>query len=124
MIKTHERKTELYQRRRRRSKKRLDRYSGKLRLVVTRSARHITGQIIDDQAGHTLVSASSMEKALADVVQASTSKVDLAYRIGKILAERAAGQKVSTFVFDRNGYHFHGRVKALATGAREGGLKF
>jgi len=124
MIKTHDRKTELYKRRRRRSKKKLDRFSGKLRLVVTRSTRHITAQIIDDQAGHTLVSASSMEKGLAEVVQASTSKVDLAHRIGKILAERAAGKKINASVFDRNGYHFHGRVKALATGAREGGLKF
>ena len=124
MIKSNERRIELHNRRRRRSKKKLDRYSGKLRLVVTRSARHITAQIVDDRASHTLVSASSVEKGLADVVQASSSKVDLAYRIGKSLGERAVKQKISEVVFDRNGYRFHGRVKALATGARESGLKF
>ena len=124
MIKSHAMRIELYRRRRMRVKKKLDRYAGKLRLVVTRSSRHITGQIIDDLAGCTLVSASSIEKALADEVRASSSKMDLAGRIGRELGRRAGEQKITSVVFDRNGYLFHGRVKALAEGARESGLKF
>ncbi len=124
MIKSHEKKTELQRRRRRRVKKKMDRYSGKLRLVVTRSSRHITAQIVDDLAGRTLVSASSIEKAMADEVRASSSKMDLAGRIGKELGRRAQKQKITAVVFDRNGYLFHGRIKALAEGAHEGGLKF
>ena len=123
MIKSHARKVALRARRRRRVKKKFDRFDGKMRLVVTRSARHITGQIVDDIKGLTLISASSIEKAMASEVKAADNKTDLANRIGKILAERAKEKKITQVVFDRNGYVYHGRVKALAEGAREGGLK-
>ena len=123
MINRHQRKIELRIRRRRRGKKKFDRYDGKLRLVVTRSPRHITGQIVDDIEGKSLVTASSMEKALAAVSKEAQSKVALAERIGKILGERAAKQKIESVVFDRNGYAYHGRVKAFADGARASGLK-
>lgn len=123
MIKYHEKRVSLRARRRRRVKKKFDRFDGKMRLVVTRSARHITGQIVDDIKGQTLISASSIEKAMAPEVKAAESKTDLANRIGKVLAQRAKEKKITQVVFDRNGYAYHGRVKALAEGAREGGLK-
>ncbi len=124
MIKTQRRTREQRQRRRRRVKGKMDRYSGKPRVVVTRSIKHITAQLVDDLAGRTLVSASSIEKALADEVKASTSKTDIAHRIGLALGQRAKEKKISQAVFDRGAYLYHGRVKAVAEGAREGGLKF
>lgn len=123
MINRHLKRTILRARRRRRSKKKFDRFDGKLRLVVSRSTRHITGQIVDDIEGRTLVSASSMEKSLAGDLKQAKSKIDRANLIGKTLAERAAKKKITQVVFDRNGFAFHGRVKALATAARDAGLK-
>ncbi len=124
MIKSHAKKLELQRRRRQRVKSRIDRYTGKPRLVVTRSAKHITGQVVDDLAGVTLVSASSTEKALADEVQASSNKTDVAKRIGLVLGHRAADKKIKEVVFDRSRHLYHGRVRAFADGAREGGLNF
>jgi len=124
MIKSHLKKRELKERRRRRVKGKIDRYAGKPRLVVTRSAKHITGQLVDDLAGRTLVSASSIEKALADEVKAGSSKTDVAKRIGLVLGSRAVEKKIDTVVFDRGAYLYHGRVKAFADGARESGLNF
>jgi len=124
MIKSHAKKLELQRRRRRRVKSKIDRYTGKPRLVVTRSAKHITGQVVDDLAGVTLVSASSTEKALADEVQASSNKTDVAKRIGLVLGHRAADKKIKEVVFDRSRHLYHGRVRAFADGAREGGLNF
>ncbi len=124
MIKSHAKKLELQRRRRQRVKSRIDRYTGKPRLVVTRSARHITGQVVDDLAGLTLVSASSIEKALVDEVQAGSNKTDVARRIGQVLGHRAAEKKIKEVVFDRGPYLYHGRVKAFANGARESGMKF
>ncbi len=124
MIKSHAKKLELQRRRRQRVKSRIDRYTGKPRLVVTRSAKHITGQVVDDLAGVTLVSASSTEKALADEVQASSNKTDVAKRIGLVLGHRAAEKKIKEVVFDRSRHLYHGRVRAFADGAREGGLNF
>ena len=124
MIKSHTKKLELRRRRRQRVKSKIDQYAGKPRLVVTRSAKHITGQVVDDPAGVTLVSASSIEKALADEVQAGSSKTDVAKRIGLVLGRRAGDKKIKEVVFDRGAYLYHGRVKALADGAREGGLNF
>lgn len=123
MINRHRKNLVLRARRRRRGKKKFDRFDGKLRLVVTRSPRHISGQIVDDLVGKTLVSASSMEKALSPEAKSAKSKVALAGVIGKMLGERAKAKKIESVVFDRNGYVFHGRVKAFADGAREGGLK-
>lgn len=124
MIKSHAKKLELQRRRRQRVKSKIDRYTGKPRLVVTRSAKHITGQVVDDLAGVTLVSASSTEKALADEVQASSNKTDVAKRIGLVLGHRAADKKIKEVVFDRSRHLYHGRVRAFADGAREGGLNF
>ena len=88
------------------------------RLSVYRANRHIYAQLIDDNHGKTLVSASSME------VKKKDKKVNLAAEVGKLLAQKASDKKISSAVFDRGGFAYHGRVKALAEGAREGGLKF
>jgi large subunit ribosomal protein L18 len=91
------------------------------RLVVTRSARHISAQVIDDTQGRTLASASSME---AEMRAAIGDKSDKAKQVGGLLAERAKAVGIENVVFDRAGYKYHGRVAALADGAREGGLGF
>ena len=90
------------------------------RLTVFRSNKSIYAQIIDDLSGHTIVSASSLEAA----VEKSVNKSEQAKAVGKILAERAVQANISAVVFDRGGYLYHGRVKALAEGAREAGLSF
>jgi large subunit ribosomal protein L18 len=91
------------------------------RLTVHRSGRHIYAQVIDDAAGKTLVAASSLEK---DARASTGATCDAATAVGKIVAERAKKAGVSKVVFDRGGFLFHGRVKALADGAREAGLEF
>ncbi len=91
------------------------------RLVVTRSARHVVAQIVDDTKGHTLASASTMEVDLRGVVDDKTAK---ARKVGQLVAERAKQAGVESVVFDRGGNRYHGRVAALADGAREGGLDF
>ncbi len=93
------------------------------RISVFRSNKHIYAQIIDDEAGHTLVAASTRSKEIADQLQGKT-KVEQAFLVGKLLAQKALEANITEVVFDRNGYKYHGRVKALADGAREGGLKF
>ena len=97
--------------------------NGKLRLSVFRSGKHIYAQIIDDVKGVTVASASTLDKEVRKTLQ-KTSTVEAAGFIGKLVAERAAKTGVSEVVFDRGGYIYHGRVKALADGAREAGLKF
>jgi large subunit ribosomal protein L18 len=92
------------------------------RLAVFRSLSHIYGQIIDDVAGHTLVSASDLEPTLRS--EASGTKSERARRIGQELAARAKEKGITSVVFDRGGFLYHGRVKSLAEGAREGGLEF
>jgi large subunit ribosomal protein L18 len=91
------------------------------RLVVTRSSRHITVQVVDDLAGKTLASASSME---ADVRSAGGDKSAKARKVGELVAARAKAAGVDGVVFDRAGNKYHGRVAALADAAREGGLSF
>jgi len=93
------------------------------RLNVFRSLEHIYVQAIDDVAGHTLVSASTVDKELAASLAGKTKK-EQATLVGKAVAERAAAAGITEVVFDRGGYLYHGRIKALADGAREGGLKF
>lgn len=110
-------------RRRRRSKRMLG-TSSNPRLVVYRSLNHIYGQIVDDQKGETLVSASSVEKGTQPELKSAKSKVERSEIVGRILAERAKTGKIGEVVFDRNGFLYHGRIKALADGARNGGLKF
>lgn len=91
------------------------------RVTVFRSNKEIYAQIIDDSKSATILSASSREKALASV---KGTKTDVATAVGKALAEKAKAAGIESVTFDRNGYLYHGRVKALAEGAREGGLKF
>lgn len=91
------------------------------RLVVTRSTRHIFAQVIDDTVGHTLVSASSLDAGIRGDEGDKTTK---ARKVGLLLAQRAKEAGIATVVFDRGGYRYHGRVAALADGAREGGLEF
>lgn len=95
----------------------------RLRLTVYRSLGHIYAQIIDDTQSRTVASASSTEKELLSVAAGKT-KSEQSHSVGKLLAQRAVAANVATVVFDRNGFMYHGRVKALAEGAREGGLQF
>ena len=91
------------------------------RLAVFRSSKHLYAQVIDDTAGRTIASASTME---ADVRSGSTATVDAAKSVGKRVGERAKAAGVSAVVFDRGGFRYHGRVAGAADGAREAGLEF
>ena len=91
------------------------------RMSVYRSNKEIYAQLIDDVSGKTIVSASSRDKGVAD---SKLPKIEQAKQVGKVLAEKAAKEGITTVSFDRNGYLYHGRVKAIADGAREGGLNF
>ncbi|MBZ0282624.1 MAG: 50S ribosomal protein L18 [Anaerolineae bacterium] len=93
------------------------------RLNVFRSVDNIYAQVIDDLAGNTLVSASTIDKEVVKKLEGK-SKVEAAKIVGQVLAERAKNAGINTVVFDRGGYKYHGRVAALADGAREGGLEF
>jgi large subunit ribosomal protein L18 len=115
-------KLSLFDRRRRRVRTALRaRASGKPRLSVHRSGRHIYAQVVDDLAGKTIAAASTLDKEMKGKTGATR---DGAAAVGKTLAERAKKAGVSQVVFDRGGFLFHGRVKALADAAREGGLEF
>ena len=115
----------LFARRRARVRGRIARStSTRPRLSVFRSSKHIYVQIIDDAAGRTLVTASSIDTALRKEGRKSGSDADAAVAVGKLIASRALAAGVKSVVFDRGGYRFHGRVKALADAAREGGLEF
>ena len=94
-----------------------------MRLSVFRSSKHIYAQVIDDQRGVTMASASSLDKSLRDALKSGADK-NAATAVGKLVAERATAAGVKDVVFDRGGYLYHGRVKALAEAAREGGLAF
>jgi large subunit ribosomal protein L18 len=93
------------------------------RLAVFRSNKHIYAQLIDDVAGSTICAASTKEKSVADTVK-FTNTVEAATAVGKAIGEKAIAKGVSQVVFDRGGYIYHGKVKALADAAREAGLKF
>src|SRR5712692_7839580 len=95
----------------------------RVRLSVFRSSKHIYAQVIDDIKGETLASASSLEKAMRESLKTGAN-VEAAKAVGKLLAERATAKGVRDVVFDRGGYLYHGRVKALADAARAAGLKF
>jgi large subunit ribosomal protein L18 len=99
------------------------RRGSRLRLSVFRSSRHIHAQLIDDGQGRTLAAASTLDKALRDTLKTGADKA-AAEAVGKLIAERAKAAGVTEVVFDRGGYLFHGRVKALADAAREAGLSF
>ena len=110
-------------RRHRRVRAKLSGTSDRPRLNVFRSLEHIYAQVIDDESGHTIVSASTVDKNLRSDMDGK-SKKEQASLVGKAVAERAKDAGVESVVFDRGGYLYHGRIKALADGAREGGLKF
>ena len=115
---------ELRERRRARLRFQLRRKAGgRPRLSVFRSGKHIYAQVIDDEAGRTLAAASSLDKSLRESLRTGADK-GAASAVGKLVAERAVAAGVTAVVFDRGAYLYHGRVKALADAAREGGLAF
>jgi large subunit ribosomal protein L18 len=104
-----------------RVRKRVNGTAERPRLVVTRSNRHMIAQVVDDRVGHTLASASTLESGLRS---GDGSKSDRSREVGKLVAERAKAAGITRVVFDRAGYKYHGRVAAVADGAREAGLEF
>jgi large subunit ribosomal protein L18 len=111
------------QRRHRRVRAKIEGTPERPRLNVFRSLDHIYAQVIDDMAGNTLASASTIDRELRDQVEGK-AKTEAAKLVGELVARRAQEAGVKEVVFDRGGYRYHGRVKALADGAREAGLKF
>ena len=95
----------------------------KPRLCVSRTAKHIYGQLVDDEKSKTIMSVRDSE-VKASKSEKRSGKTALAYEVGKLIAKKALEKKIEKVVFDRGGYQYHGRIKALAEGAREGGLKF
>lgn len=96
----------------------------KPRLSVYRSLNQVYAQIIDDSTGNTLVAASSLSKELADELKNAKGKISKSKLVGSLVAKKALEKKITNVVFDRNGYRYHGRIQAVAEGAREAGLKF
>jgi large subunit ribosomal protein L18 len=94
------------------------------RLTIYRSLNQMYAQIIDDSNGITLVAASSLSKEILDEVKKSKDKISRSKLVGNLIAKKAKEKNITDVVFDRNGYRYHGRVQAIAEGAREGGLKF
>ena len=114
----------LFERRKRRTRHRLRKVERlKPRLSVFRSGKHIYAQVIDDLAGRTVAAASTLDKDIRDGLKTGANR-DAAAQVGKVIAERAKSVGVETVVFDRGGYLYHGRVKALGDAAREAGLNF
>ena len=105
-------------------RKRISGSSSEPRLVVFRSINHIYGQLVDDFNAKTLMTVSSKSKEITDKLTGLKGKIEVSKLVGKLIAEKAKKENITTVVFDRNGYLYHGRVKALADSAREGGLKF
>ncbi|MFI3241723.1 MAG: 50S ribosomal protein L18 [Alphaproteobacteria bacterium] len=115
---------ELYQKRKARVRSALKKAAnGKMRLSVFRSGKHIYAQIIDDNKGVSVAAASTLEAALRETVK-KASTIEAASAVGKLIAEKAVKAGVKEVIFDRGGYVYHGRVKALADSAREAGLQF
>jgi large subunit ribosomal protein L18 len=114
-------KADRRERRRRRVRATVHGVPERPRLNVFRSLKHIHAQLIDDDAGHTLATASSLD---ATIRSQGLKKTEEAAMVGKLLAQRALDLQIKQVVFDRAGYRYHGRVKAVADGAREGGLEF
>lgn len=94
------------------------------RLNVFRSSAHMYAQVIDDLAGHTLVAASDLDEDVKKLAGESSNKTERARAVGSVVADRAKAAGLTTVVFDRGGFLYHGRIKAVAEGAREGGLEF
>lgn len=117
-------RTEQRKRRHKRIRKKTFGTPERPRLCVFRSSRHIYAQLVDDTTGRVLASASSLEKLEVPVEGVTNRKVEVAKAVGKLIGSRASEQGISEAVFDRGGYKYHGRVAALADGAREAGLRF
>lgn len=114
--------TNNFERRRQRNRTQLRKTNnGRPRLSIHRTNQHIYAQVIDDVKGATLAAASTLD---GDLKSGATSNIDAASKVGKLIAERAKAAGVDSVVFDRGGFLYHGRVKALAEAAREGGLSF
>ena len=111
------------ERRRNRSKKSSMSHPNRYRLVIYRSLKHFEAQIIDDLKSHTLISASSKDKDLQTALKKKKNKTDISVIVAKALAKKAKKAKIGPLVLDRNGYPYHGRVKAFADTARENGLE-
>ena len=116
-------KTQARLKRKKRIRKKMVGTENRPRLCVFRSAKHIYAQVIDDSRGHTVTAASSVEKTVRENPE-SKNKVTTANMVGKIIGRRAMEKGVERVVFDRNGFLYHGRVKAVSEGAREAGLEF
>ena len=116
-------KTQARLKRKKRIRKKLVGTTHRPRLCVFRSAKHIYAQIVDDSLGQTLAAASSTEKAVRENSKAK-NKLTAANQVGKVIGQRAVEKGVQQVVFDRNGFLYHGRIKAVSEGAREAGLKF
>lgn len=118
------RKKNLFNRRRQRVRNRLMKNAGgRPRLSIHRTGKHIYAQVIDDVAGKTLATASTLDKELREQVK-SGANVDAAKQVGDLIAKRATDAGIKDVVFDRGGFLYHGRIKALADAARDGGLNF
>lgn len=111
-------------RRRKHIRKKIVGSADRPRLCVYRGSRNIYAQLVDDASGTSIVGASSLSKEIKDAEGTSKGKCELSKTVGKLLAARAKARQIERVVFDRSGYLYHGRVKALAEGAREGGLQF
>ena len=111
-------------RRRNRSKSNIVKHASRHRLVVFRSNKNMSAQLVDDFNGKTITSASSLDKLVKNKVAKLKTKTEVSVFIGKMIADNAKTKKISKIVFDRNGFPYHGRVTALAESARKNGLKF
>jgi large subunit ribosomal protein L18 len=111
-------------RRKRSIRKRIVGTSERPRLSIFRSNKHMYAQVIDDSTGRTLAAASTLSPELSGKGEEDDKKSDLAKAVGKLIADKCRAQDISSVVFDRNGFIYHGRVRAVADGAREGGLEF
>ena len=123
MFKKHDRSTARLKRHRR-VRRRINGTTERPRLCVHRSLHHISAQVIDDTSGRTLASASTLDADVKKVLKTSGSSVAAAMAVGRTVAERGKSAGITTVVFDRGGYLYHGRVKALADAAREAGWEF
>lgn len=119
-----EKKASTRLRRKRSIRKKINGTESHPRLTVFKSSMHIYAQVINDETGVTLASASTIDKEIKGLINSDMTKTDKSKLIGKKIAERAIANKITNVAFDRNGYIYHGRIKALADAAREAGLNF
>lgn len=120
----HELKIKRRVRRKMHIRKMEQKHTDRLRLNITRSLKHIYAQIIDDVQGRTIVAASTLDKELREKINPGVKKLEQSKLVGMLIAKKAVEANIKSVAFDRNGFLYHGRVKALADGAREGGLEF